>query len=479
MEKIWAALLSQLSSPDPEFTYDDVREWPLEAFEDLNGAGLISEMASATHVVCDACEEAHWEWVRWSEDGKRAFIPCTATGIANVKLERLRRWRVDVGRFAFLLAAALELTQRPEPAASLSPLWRLGRRRVGGMFRDFFLSVSAEEDLSAAIRLAHQQLSSGSGLLITTSRGLDDSGWEPSRLKIAMLTDITTWSGGKIVLDLDFIEDIYLRDSMDGKKSGTRSLSIPEGVGWQDLLIEVADAGLTITASGFQRELIFEDAGFSARDQRLETLRILAAGHGRLAPERVTSVLRGKTPIKNRVNALRQALQALIPIDGNPVEYNKSARVYVCKFQLRLAGQESFPTPASASWLDFRFVERRDGRLAVSVNQKKVFRSLQTDRASGRLVEEVGQRDEIVPHLYSLEDLKLRNAKGQLTREGSTLTELLRGDGRLKRRGDDTVILKLAAWLREWVGLEGDPLHYSGSTESWTATFECSSEHGR
>ena len=479
MENAWQHFLRQLTSADLAFTYDDVCGWNADEFEALAGAGLISEMAHATHVAC-ACPEGHWERVRWSADGKLAFIPCSVAGtLVEVSLERLRQWRVDVGRLAFLLADALQLSGQIQPLASVNRIWRLGRRHLGGRFRDFFFSVSPEEECSAAIKEAQQQLSSGTGLLIAPSDAGVDSGWEPSRLKVVVLSDIAAWAGGKIALDLDFIEDICVRDCTDAKKAGVRALSVPDGATWQDLLIEVLDTGLRFEIAGLKRDVAFDEAGFAERDQRLETLKSLAASRGRLSPDQITPVLRGKTPIKNRVNALRQLLQALIPIDGNPVEHNKRAGVYVCKFQVRLAGQDLFPTPAGASWLDFRFVERQDGRLAVSVSQKKVFRARQVERGSGRIVEEVGQANEIVPNLYSLEDLKLRNPKGKLTPVGTTLIEMLRGEGRLKRRGDDTAVLKLGVWLREWIGMEGDPLRYSGSSRTWTATFECSSEQGK
>ena len=180
--------------------------------------------------------------------------------------------------------------------------------------------------------------------------------------------------------------------------------------------------------------------------------------------------------MKNRSNSLRQLLQALIPIDGSPVEYNKRAGVYVCKFQIRLAGAGSFPTPAGASWLDFRFFERRDGRLAVSVNEKKIFRTHQVDRASGQRTGEVAEEVEAVTRIYSFEEVGLRNNRGKLTREGVVLVDLIRGAGKLQRRGDDVAVLKLAERLREWTGLTGDPLRFAPRTQMWSACFECSTE---
>src|ERR1035437_7146058 len=117
MENAWQLFLRQLASPDL-FTYDDVCGWSADEFEALTGAGLISEMAQATHVTC-ACPEGHWERVRWSADGKLAFIPCTVAGtLVEVSLERLRQWRVDVGHLAVLLADALQMYQQPQPLAS-------------------------------------------------------------------------------------------------------------------------------------------------------------------------------------------------------------------------------------------------------------------------------------------------------------------------------------------------------------------------
>lgn len=475
MENAWQLFLRQLSSDDPEFTYDDVCAWNSDEFEALTVAGLIGEIAQATHVACDVCPEAHWERVRWSEDGKRAFIPCPVAGTADVNLERLRRWRIDVGRLAVLLADALQLSQQPQPLASCR-LWRLGRRRFGGRFRDLFFSVSPEEEFSATISEAQQQLSSGTGLLIAPFDAGVDSGWEPSRLKVVVLSDIATWAGGKIALDLDFIEDICVRDGADTKKSSVRGLSIPDGARWQDLLIEVADSGLRIEVGGHQKELSFDEAGFGERDQRLETLKFLAAGRGQLETERVSGALQGKTPIKNRVHELRQLLQTLLPIDGSPISYHKRAGLYGCEFRVRLAGDSSFPTPPGVSWLHFGFVERRDGRLAVTVSEKKVFRAHEVERGSSRRNEVVAQREEAITRLFSLEEVGLRNSRGQPTLEGAVLIELLRGEGKLKRRGDDLAVLKLAEWLRNWTGLNGDPLQYIGRNQLWSACFECSTE---
>jgi hypothetical protein len=89
----------------------------------------------------------------------------------------------------------------------------------------------------------------------------------------------------------------------------------------------------------------------------------------------------------------------------------------------------------------------------------------------------VAQREEAVTRLFSLEEVGLRNSRAQPTSEGAVLIELLRGEGKLKRRGDDMSVLKLAEWRRNWTGLTGDPLQYIGRNQGWSACFECSTEH--
>jgi hypothetical protein len=180
--------------------------------------------------------------------------------------------------------------------------------------------------------------------------------------------------------------------------------------------------------------------------------------------------------MKNRIYQLRRFLQTLIRIDGNPIAYRKTAGLYESKFRVCLAVDSSFPTPPGVSWLHFRFVERRDGRLAVTVAEKKVFRAHQVESGSNRRTEEVAQREEAVTRLFSFEELSLKNNRGKLTPEGTVLIELLRGEGKLERRGDDMAVLKFAEWLREWTGLGGDPLQYTGRNRMWSAYFECAME---
>ena len=476
MESAWLLFLRQLASPDSDFTYDEVCGWSADEFAALTESGFVREISQATHVACDSCPEGHRECVWWSEDGERAWIACPAAGIVEVNPERLRRWRIDVEHFARVMSVQLELEQKPRALAAAGRLWHLGRRRFADRFRDVFFSASSDEQFREVVEEAQKQLPSGTGLLIVCMDRPADSGWEPSRLRAVTISEIATWDGRTIVLDLPFIEEIWSQNDAEARKAGPASLAVPSGAQWQDLTIEMHDTTLTIEVGGHQKQLSFAEAGFSERDQRLETLKVLAAARGHLAPERASEVLPGRTALKNRVNMLRRLLQDLIRIDGSPIVHERRAGIYQCRFRVHLAGDNSFPTPSGATWLDFRVVERHDGRLAVTVNERRVFRAHAREWGSGRRDEEVAQQQEPVARVFSLDEIGLRDSRGRLVREAQVLVELLRNEGKSRRQGDDIAVLKLAEWLRKWTGLENEPLLYGDRTGSWTACFECASD---
>jgi hypothetical protein len=191
---------------------------------------------------------------------------------------------------------------------------------------------------------------------------------------------------------------------------------------------------------------------------------------------KLRSLVSGDSPVKARTSRLRQLLQALVDVDGDPLGYGKKAQLYTCRFQVRLDRDNGFRTPAGASWLDFAFHERTDGRLLVSATEKQSFRGHRPEGQGDRTTAEVAEERETITRIHSLEEIGLRADKGKLTEEGAAFMELLRAGGILARRSNDIVVLKLAQRLREWTGLEGEPLRLVEASRSWTAAFACSSD---
>ena len=216
MEKTWEVILNHLSTtPDPEFTYDDVKDWLPGEFEGLKTAGLISKIAAASDVVCDACKNVHWEKVRWSEDGKSAFIPCTATGIASVDLKRLQRWRVSAAQLATGLSKGLGLSgqSRNLPA---TPVWYLGRRQIGDRTPYFFFAAVGPDELAAAITEIRQAYGRVTGVLLLPFSPPEPV--ETSKITLVDLRLVVSLHSGRVVTDVGFIEDQLTDSTSAGAK---------------------------------------------------------------------------------------------------------------------------------------------------------------------------------------------------------------------------------------------------------------------
>jgi hypothetical protein len=249
---------------------------------------------------------------------------------------------------------------------------------------------------------------------------------------------------------------------------------------WADLAIEVSDASLLVTAGGCRKELSLEDAGFMDRrqseavsDRPLYFLRLFAAQRGRVALTELPRETRNKLRAQKQISVLRARLQSLFAIAEEPIAFDKASGEYRCAFGIRMSADEGFPTPAGASWLDFRFEEVADGRLAVAVKSREKFCARQLQRDDDRGTTEAAEREERLWREYTLVALGLAKDSGIPTPEGRALLECLRSEGRLKRSPEDMAVLKLGRWLRHWTGLEDDPIKYSESKKTWIADFEC------
>ncbi|HWR49689.1 MAG TPA: hypothetical protein VN428_01185 [Bryobacteraceae bacterium] len=487
MSSVQAAFWSRAVIENPVFAFDEVRRWPRQQFDDLVSVGLLRETEQAELVMCDGCYDAHWEEVIWmpsvrEPSGMRAYIPCPTEMTVRVAPERLRQWAVDTDALARQIAAAMELSGEVE---SVLPgrLWRLGRRRLTGRFRDVFLAGGRHSDVDAVSEAAVRRLNAAHGILLTLGNRSAGAEWQMSRFTVLEAAEVVSVAGGQLIVHLDYIEDVLPREPASGRSNEIRSVAMPDGARWEDLSIVVNDASLVVRVRGHEKELSLDDAGFGDRrqceaeqDQALETLGLFAATRGRLSPERVAGVVREKTSLKHRVSNLRRRLQFVFGIDGDPISFKKGLGEYWCNFEIRLAGHESFPTPEGSSWLDFHFTERSDGRLVVSVTEKRVFRARVGDSKAGRSSFAAAERNEMSERIYSFDELGFRTSRGQLTPEGQVFAEMLRGGGKLRRRGDDMSVLKLASWLRSWTGLADAPLQFSVGAAIWSARFGCSSE---
>ena len=464
------------SCADPVFSHDDVHRWRQDEFERLVRIGVLREAAQARYVLCDACTEGHREEVVWESSvrtptGMRGYIPCPEERSVPVDPERLRQWAVDAAKLAHLAAAVLELSGPVEEKAR--GFWSLGRRRVAGRFREFCLAVRPGADALNSAR-------SYSAPVVLAVDGV--GAWKESGIATFFLPDVASLAGDRLVVDLDYIEDALPRDRAPEKSQSLRSVPLPERVAWSDLVVEVGDTALAVVAGGTRRELSFEESGFAdmrhgdvAGDRALQTLRLFASRRGRFAPRKVAGAGDEKTPFKKQVSVLRQRLKGLLPVEGEPIIFEKTSGEYRCAFGVFLESDIGFPTPAGTAWPDFRFEEAADGRLRVGVRTREIFLARTPSRGTDTPSSEAAERETRSWREYPLDRLGLATSQGLPNPEGLALLAFVRGGGRLERRADDMAVLRLGRRLREWTGLAAEPFRYEESKAVWIACFECAS----
>ncbi len=472
MRTVWQQLLDRLAIGEMVVCADETRRWDKKQWQETLGLGLLRETELAESIICDQCGEGHWAGIHWEVPGVKACFGCDTEGVIDIEIDRLRQWRMDAGRAAGLTAGALDL---PGTVEMLLPdrLWRLGRRRLGGRYREIFFGIGAGVPVSAMSTAIRSSIGAGSALLLTLGSKANPEGL-PAGQHLLDLASVCHVENDRLVLDVDYIEDRLAESGVPARKS-TASIPAAAGTTWRQVSIIVFESFMEITAGGTVREVAFSELGVEQASQPIELLKCFAAARGTLGAEKIKDLVAGASLPKARVLRLRQLLQPLIDIDGDPIEHNRKAASYSCQFEIRLAGDDGFRTPAGATWLDLTFHEREDGRIIVSVPEKRKFRAhgLNVD---GRGTGEVAERSALTSRTYSLEEIGLRAESGRLTEEGHEFVTLLRASGTLARRGNDMTVLQLAKRLRAWTGLDGEPLRLIEATGSWSAVFACSSE---
>jgi len=468
---VWQQLLDRLAAGEVTICADEVPRWDKNQWGEVLGLGLLRETELAGAVVCDQCGEAHWAEVYWVTPGVKACFGCDTEGVIDIELDRLRQWRIDADRVAGLVAGSLDLSS-PIEVLLRERLWRIGRRRMGGRYRDIFFGVGAGlpgAEMSAAIR---SSIGPGSALLLTVGADGNPDGIPAGQHRLD-LASVSRVEGGRVVIDLDYVEERLAGEAASTRKSSP-SIPVPAGTAWRDVSIIVFDGLLQVTVCGKVYEKEFGEIGVDEQSQPVQLLKLFAAARGTLSSERISEVPKGDTPPKTRVRRLRALLQSLIEIDGDPVPNQKKADTYTCAFEIRLVGDDGYPTPAGTTWIDFSFHERADGRLLVSTGEKQRRRGLAIDR-DDTVRAEVAETTREAVRTYLIDDIVPRPSSGKMPAGGSALLDLLRSGGRIRRAGDDMAILILAQRLREWTGLSQDPLSFSDSTGTWLASFSCSS----
>ncbi len=480
--ELWRAVVRRAASGEPTFCFDEVREWPRSIFDRLMELGLLQEGPLAASVVCDACGKMHREDVLWEPSvrdplGKRGYIRCEE-GPVHVPEFRLRQWIVDGSVVAKSLAAAMALSGMIEEI-SAGRVWKLGRRRLAGRFRDVFLSMAATSEHARIADVAVRHLTAKDGILLAGQPHLNSHGLD--RLTVFDAAEVVELGTDGLTVDLGYIEDALPRDRAI-KEDKIRSLPIPEEITWQEVTLEIGESSLRVLARGQSWDVDLEEAGFADTrrksgevDQLFQILGLFALRRGSVPLAEVKRRKSNPDGFRRQISNLRKRLGNLIPAEGESILWDPAEEAYTCRFNIKRAGDMHLPVPSDGSWMSYQIIERRDGRIAVGVkaNQLQRAKNARTGETDAAEHQETRWQE------YSLIDLGLARDVDRLLPEGQAFIELLRSGGRLLRSGDDLAVLKLGQWLRDRTGLAGDPLQFSEATGTWIAAFDCSSERRR
>jgi len=262
--ELWRAVVRRGASGEPTFCFDEVREWPRADFEHLVQLGILQEGPRAASVVCDACGKMHREDVLWEPSvrdplGRRAYIRCEDEGPVHVPEFRLRQWGVDASMIAKSLAAAMALSGTVDEI-SAGRVWKLGRRRLAGRFRDVFLSMAGTSEHARIADVAARHLTAKDGILLAGQLRLDNHGLD--RLTVFDAAEVVELGTDGLTVDLDYIEDALPRDRAL-KEDKIRSLPIPEGITWPEVAVEIGESSLCVLARGQSWDVDLEEAGFA------------------------------------------------------------------------------------------------------------------------------------------------------------------------------------------------------------------------
>lgn len=458
---------------EPVFTAEEVKRWPA-TFERLRRCGLLRETELASIVMCYNCGRPHAEEVIYLNKAlfgrTRPHIVCPDEGLIEIGIDDIRQWLVDRQALVRMLAAALEATGHVEQIVP-NRVWSLGRRHLGGRFRDlFFVTGAARPDGPAVMANADRIGSVAAPLILVPSKPPRHEQWKNSAPPLFCLSLVAELGESQLVLDLDYIEDALPRDRATSPAKTVRGVSLPDGTQWKDLAVEVADGALVAFVGGIRKEISYDDCGFGVRgDVSLQALRLLAFHRGKFSPRSVARADGDKTPFKKQISLLRQRLKTIFPIEGEPIAYEKATGEYRCTFRLSLDSDPEFPK--ANSWLDFRIEEITGARIRVGVKTKEVF-AASAHASAGAPSREVAERETRVWREYPLERLGLADGT-RATAEGQVLLDFLRNSGKLDRRPDDMPLLRLGQKLREWTGIADGPFSYSDRKGTWIALFDC------
>lgn len=200
-----AWLCSFAEARDPEFDELSLRVVLGDGFEALTALNIVVRAANDPCVVCPECGDCHAEEVVAVLDAAgrtRNCIPCPAHGRVEVPAESLERWTIDWNAMARGVSAALDIGGQCAP---LEPdrVWRLGRLKWQGLFRDVLLArgLPWTDGRRIAQRIAHATRP----IVFVGDAPPTANAWTGRPPPVARLSQVATLDGGRLAIDREAV----------------------------------------------------------------------------------------------------------------------------------------------------------------------------------------------------------------------------------------------------------------------------------
>lgn len=346
--------------------------------------------------------------------------------------------------------------------------------------REFFLAAGrCDYAMPSLMQQADRIATAVSPVLLVPNRVPKPESLAAGKLPVFSLANLTSIDGDRLYLDVDFIEDALPQERPAAKGKDLRSQPVPQDAEWGDLHLAVGETALTMRINGSFRELGVEDLGFAdqrkgdvAGDKVWQVLRLFAQQGGAVALAESPAKKSERQRLQKQIGILRQRLQTVFPIQGDPIRCDRAQELHQCAFRVSQIAESGWTLDNGTSWLDVRITELPAGRLQFQIKGKEIFAGRKHGAEHGR-EREAAERAVSVSREYSLDAMGLASNNGQVTEEGKALLAMIRAGGRLHRPGDDLAVLRLGERLRTWTGIEDDPFQFTAAGGIWVARFEC------
>jgi hypothetical protein len=480
------AVLERSEWPEPLLDAATASGWPTGGLEGLVRLGLLAEAGHATTAACDACGFDHVEpveWVRVAGLPPRVCIRCSQTGVVWLDPTQLVRWALRLPALAACVAGSLGAAGEVREVVP-GRVWKLGAVRSSSRSWLTFLAVGLGRPDGAEVAAKVPELHAHNALVLVPSAVPHLSVWEADRpAAVVSLCDVLSLGAEGLVTDRGLLESSLPTASKAVAKGPSRVFPTPPGTAWEQVLLTVGDLRLRVQVAGTAEEFSFAEAGFENRQKKgvpddvWRLLKLFAKYHGELGTGDHIKTKQGK--LKTEVSELRDRLQRLLALEGDPFHPTQRNRPYRTRFEVRTAGAQMFPTPVGAAWDDISLTETATGLIAVEVAAEGrtvayVERDDQDGDAAGRW--EGATQPDSTRRTLTPADLGLGTDDPKTRDAGEALLAVLRAGGRLTRAGTDAAMLQLGKALTDFFHIPGKPFEYDPKGRAWVAQFEAHSE---